>query len=162
MKSSLKLLKKTKSQAIVFSSFLISLIFPFTAIAQSSQFKKNSRNLGTFKGLGAYEPIVADQGSGPQTAGSAIAQFLSNIVGFLTILAGVYFLIYFILAAIKWISASGKPDKIEEAQKTMTNGVIGLIIVAASYAIIFIISTVLGINILNLGEVLLKIGAKQP
>lgn len=59
------------------------------------------------------------------------------------------FLIYFIVAALSWITAGGEKGKIESARNSMTNAALGLIIVIASYAIVGIVGGVLGLNILN-------------
>jgi cytochrome bd-type quinol oxidase subunit 2 len=102
---------------------------------------------GTIKGIpGAYEPDLADKGA------STLEQIFSNVVGVFTIVAGLLFIIYFILGGLNWITAGGKPDKVEKAKKMMTDAAIGMIAVTASYAVIFILGQILGINILQPGE----------
>lgn len=59
------------------------------------------------------------------------------------------FLIYFIVAALGWITSGGEKGKVEAARQQMTNAAIGLIIVIAAYSIVGIVGGVLGINILN-------------
>jgi len=81
-----------------------------------------------------------------------LESIFSTAIGFLTIFAGLYFMISFLIGAIGWTTAGGETDKIETAKKRMTNGAIGLIIVVAAYSIIFIIGKVVGIDILNLSE----------
>ncbi len=91
-----------------------------------------------------------------------LESILSNTIGFLTILAGLFFLVYFIVAGITWITAGGDAKKAEDARSRMTNGVIGLVIVVASYSIVFIIGQVLGIDVLNLGSAIIRIGPSSP
>ena len=110
--------------------------------------------IGKFRGLGAYEP----PGISVKTAGDAFAKILSNLVGFLTLIGGLFFLIYFMIGGLNWIMAGGKPENIQKAQDTMTNAVIGLIIMVAAYSIAFIVSKVLGVEFLNIGEVVSKLG----
>lgn len=111
--------------------------------------------LGTFKGLGAYEPEVSQDVS---SAGNILANILSNVISFLTLVAGIFFMIWFMIGALKWLTAGGKREQVEQAKSSMTNAAIGLIIVAASYAIIFIVGTVLGLDILNIGAMVQKLG----
>ena len=126
-------------------------------ISYSPIFAKEQKGLkiGIFEGLGAYEPEISQDVT---SAGSALANILSNIIGFLTILAGIYFIIYFMLGGLKWLTSSGKAERVEEAKKSMTNAAIGLIIVVAAYAIIFIVGLVLGIDILNIQKALQLLG----
>jgi hypothetical protein len=84
---------------------------------------------------------------------------LSNIFGFLTIVGGLAFLIYFVIGAISWITAGGDQQKVETARKYMTNGAVGMIIIVGAYAIIAIVGQVLGIDLLNPGELIKAIGA---
>ena len=114
--------------------------------------------IGELKPLpGAYEP-----GKGIEGAGKTLRNIFTNTLGVLTIVAGLMFVMYFVLGGISWITAGGKPDKVEQAKQQMTNAVIGLIIVVAAYGIAFIVGTVLGIPILQPGVFLdlLKPGGK--
>lgn len=103
--------------------------------------------LGTFKPPGAFAPNL----SNPTSASSvnSLSLFLSTFIGFLTTLAGLMFLIYFIIAALGWITSGGEKGKVESAKQQMTNAAIGLIIVITAYSIVGIVGGVLGVNILN-------------
>ena len=115
--------------------------------------------LGTFGGIGGYLPEVNPEEGGLGTTGNVLATFFSNILGFLTLLAGIFFLIYFLVGGLTWLTASGKSEQVEKAKQSMTNAAVGLIIVVAAYGIAFIIGTVLGLDILNIGAAIQKIGA---
>ena len=103
-------------------------------------------NLGTFKGLGAYLPKLLGGSTG---ATGQITNLISNVVGFLTIIGGLTFLIYFAVGALSWITAGGGADKVEKAKTTMTNATIGMIAMVAAYAITWIVGQILGVDILN-------------
>ena len=108
--------------------------------------------LGTFK--------APSSAFAPNTGAEAAATFeriLSIAMGGFTIVAAIYFLFTFITAAFSWMGAGGDAGKITQARDTMTNGLIGLIILVAAYAVIGIIGTMLGIDILNPGTLLLKL-----
>lgn len=80
---------------------------------------------------------------------SALEKVISNTLVVLTIVAGITFVLYFLLGGLSWITAGGQKDKVENAKAMMTNGVIGLIIVVVSYAIVWIVGKALGLDILN-------------
>ncbi len=108
---------------------------------------------GTITGIGGYNP-----GDSIETASKGLSDIISNIVGLLTIVAGISFLIYFTVGGLSWITAGGDTGKIEEAKDKMTGGAIGMIIVVAAWAISWILGQVLGVNFLNPVETLIKLG----
>jgi len=100
-------------------------------------------DLGQIQGTGQYQT---------GGAGALVPQldiFISNVVTALTIVAGIAFILYFMIGALSWITAGGQRDNVEKAQKQMTNAAIGMIAVVVSYFIAAIIGTILGIDILN-------------
>lgn len=107
-----------------------------------------TENLGNIKPL----PSSYDPGENITSAGKTLTDIFSNTLGVFTIVGGLMFILYFVLGGISWISSGGEQDKVEKAKKQMTNGVIGLIIVVTAYGIIFIVSAVLGFDILNPAE----------
>lgn len=105
------------------------------------------------KGLGTtYNPT----GSSPGAYLTTFELIISNALAVLTIVGGITFVVYFLLGGVNWITAGGKQDKIETAKGMMTNGAIGLIIILVSYALVWIIGKVLGLDILNPATVLQK------
>ncbi len=74
---------------------------------------------------------------------------LSAIITILTSLGGLIFLIQFFQGSISWISAGGDQKKISDARDRITHGVIGLVVIVVAYSVIGVISTILGIEILN-------------
>ena len=101
--------------------------------------------------LGKIEPLPGgyNPGKAPMVT---LAKILSNIIGTLTLFGGIFFIIFFLIGGLRWVTASGKQDKVEQAKSQMTNAAIGLIIVVAAYSIAFIVGQVLGIDILNPGK----------
>lgn len=97
---------------------------------------------GTITGPGAF---ATDPAQGAENFDS----LASTIFGFLTIVAGLAFALYFLLGALSWVTAGGDQQKVQNAKNQMTNAAIGLIAVVASYAIIGIVGAALGIDILN-------------
>ena len=108
---------------------------------------------GTITGIGGYDP-----GDSIETASKGLSDIISNIVGLLTIVSGISFLIYFTIGGISWITAGGDTNKVQDAQNKMTNGAIGMIVVVSAWAISWIMGRVLGVNFLNPIETLIKLG----
>jgi hypothetical protein len=63
------------------------------------------------------------------------------------VLAGIIILFFFILAGIGMISGAGQddPKKMEQAKATMTSALIGFVVVFASYWIVKLIGSLVGI-----------------
>jgi len=74
---------------------------------------------------------------------------ISTSVGILTVVSSLFFIVYFFMAALKWVTAGGDGGKVGKARDEMVQGVVGLIVVVAAYGIIGLLGTIIGINILN-------------
>lgn len=81
--------------------------------------------------------------------GALTETLVSTIISVLTVVAGIAFLIYFLMGGLTWITAGGDKNNTAKAQKQMTDAAIGLITVVVAYFIAGIIGTVMGIDILN-------------
>lgn len=97
------------------------------------------------------------RGLGPQPVnGDGVSQLegiISNIIGFITIVAFVFFLFQIIFAGYGFMSASGDEKKLETSRKKLTNGILGLTIVVVAYGLTAFIAGLLGIdNIFNLSS----------
>lgn len=101
---------------------------------------------GTLKAPGAFQPTA---GTGAAAGATPLESFLSVFLGFFTIIGGLMFLLYFVFGGLAWLSSGGDKGKVESARTQMTNAAIGLIIVVLAQFIIGIVSSVLGLNILN-------------
>lgn len=104
---------------------------------------------------GGYQPGGSIQGST-----GAIEKLISNVLVVLTIVSGLAFALYFLLGGLTWITAGGDKGKIEAAKAKMTNGAIGMIVIAVSYAVVWIVGKALGIDILNPGTLINSIKVK--
>lgn len=68
---------------------------------------------------------------------------LRTIIIFLITLAGLYSFVQFILGGFGIISAGGDSAKVETAQKQITNAIVGLIVIGASFLIAAVVSQLL-------------------
>ncbi len=88
----------------------------------------------------------------PATAGNffgftCIGNLISNLVSVAFILSAVAFFVFLVWGGFEWITSGGDKNKIESAQKRITSALIGLTIVAASFAIYNLVLTFFGINL---------------
>lgn len=102
---------------------------------------------GSLEGIGPLGQV-----GNLDTAVTLFNRILSNIIGVLTIGAGLWFIFQFMTGAIEWISASGDKAQTEKARKRITDGIIGLVVVVAAVFLIDIIGNMLGLKILQPGE----------
>ncbi len=87
-------------------------------------------------------------GSGTtEQGGTVIGKLVSNIAGLLFIFAFFLTFMYLLLGGIQWLTSGGDKAQLEQARNKITNAMIGLIIVAAAYAIFTLIGQFLGIDI---------------
>jgi len=100
------------------------------------------------QGPGTYQKVVGGN------AAYVFETLISTLVGALTAIAGLGFLIYFMIGGITWITAGDDQAKHQKAKKQLTDAAIGLIVVAVAYAIAGVIGVVLGIDILNPATIL--------
>ena len=117
-------------------------------------------NLIAQTSLGTLKPPSTAYSTGSEENAVAVANlegFISAMIGLLTILAGVFFIVYFLMAAFKWLTAGGDSGKVSKARDQILQGVIGLVVVVAAYAVIGLIGTVLGLDLLNPGKEIINL-----
>lgn len=72
---------------------------------------------------------------------------IGNVISFALSLVGVVLIIIFLYAGFLWMTAGGDTEKVKGARTMIMNAVIGLIIVAAAYALTrFIVAGVTGVS----------------
>lgn len=109
--------------------------------------------------LGTIDPVTDAYSKGSTTEAGALSNlelFLSNLIGFMTTLAAVFFIVYFFMGAFSWVTSGGDKGKTEKAREQITQGVLGLVLIIAAYAIIGLIGSIIGLDILTPGEQIKK------
>lgn len=95
-------------------------------------------------------------GPGIQTTGDAdsvikLENLISAILGFLTIIGVIFFVVQVILAGFSLISSKGDPKQFQAAQAKLVHNLIGLLIVVVAFGITAFLTNLLGItDIFNL------------
>jgi hypothetical protein len=74
---------------------------------------------------------------------------MNGIISFVMVIAAVLVFFYLIWGGIEWITSGGDKGKTESARNKITSAVIGLIVIAASYAVLTLALNFLGFSNLN-------------
>ena len=114
-----------------------------------------SENLGSpLKGIGPFGLEGADASTRPTTFQS----ILSSIVGIITIIGFIWFVILVITGAIGIMTAGGDKQGLESARKKLTSGLIGLVVLIAAIFIVGLIGTIIGVpNLLNIPDLINRV-----
>lgn len=87
-------------------------------------------------------------GSGPGEP--IIGRTISALVGVFIVVGFVLAIFHFMFGAFRWITASGDKTALQNAQDRMTQAVVGLIILAAAWAVMLLVSEFLGLDFPNI------------
>lgn len=93
-----------------------------------------------------------------RAVGAKFNAIIGSILGFLTIVGGLWFFIQFVLGGYAWISSGGDKNSLETARNKIFNAVIGLVIVVSAWVIVGLVGKIVGLKILNPGEIIQFIG----
>ncbi len=109
---------------------------------------------------GGFDTGDAPFSEGVETNEGALTNlesFISNIIGVLTVFGAIFFIVYFLIAALAWVTSGGDSGKLQNARERMLHGVLGLIILVAAYGIVGLIGSIIGFDILSPAEKLLEL-----
>jgi len=81
---------------------------------------------------------------------SALGLLVSNLVGALFIAGFLLAFVYLIMGGFTWITSGGDKTKLEKARDEITNSIIGIVVVAAAFALTSLVANFFGLSILNL------------
>lgn len=76
-----------------------------------------------------------------------LGSFVSKSFSAVILVAGLATFGYLIMGGITWITAGGDKGKLEEARNKITNGIIGLAIVASAWAVYLLLDYFFGIGL---------------
>ena len=104
--------------------------------------------------IGDFEVIgnIGLEGGGAAGAAGLLNTIISNLLGLLTIIAGIWFLIQIILAGYSFINAQGDQQKVDNARRQITNAIIGVVIVVGAIFFLSLIGELLDVKFLNIVE----------
>lgn len=73
----------------------------------------------------------------------------SSILNVVMLIAAILVFAYMIWGGVEWITSGGDKGKAESARNKLTAAIIGLVIIAASYAVVTLVVQFLGFNDFN-------------
>lgn len=88
---------------------------------------------------------------------STFELWISDIIGVITIIGTLFFIVYAFIAAFNWITAAGDKGKIEKAKDRLVWSTLGLILIVATYAIIGLIGGIIGLELLEPAKMIQEI-----
>lgn len=90
-----------------------------------------------------FGPLVNPFPNAPSTVGQT-GGFVSRLIGTLTFFAGMAMMGYLTYGAVQWSTSAGDKGQVDAAKKTITNAIIGIVIIVATYMIVGLLGRVLG------------------
>ncbi len=117
-------MKKLFNHIFILSALTLILIFPYFVFAE-----------GEIQALVNLQQVGETDGPYITTDDTTWTTIISSVINVIIGLLGVIFVVLIIYAGFNWMTAAGDEGKIETAKKTLTRAIIGLIIIAGSYAI---------------------------
>lgn len=108
---------------------------------------QQSTSLGTIggNGLGPFGNISSQGDYGGATA---LVNTISSVLGLMTVIGAIWFLLQVVFGGYEWMSASGDAKRIETARNRITNAFIGLVVIVAAWSILAVTGKFLGFNTL--------------
>jgi hypothetical protein len=111
--------------------------------------------------LGGFEPPTEAYSANSATTGSNAAlnleRFISNAIGALTVLGGLFFIFYFVMGGLNWVTAGGEQSKVTKARDQMIQGVVGMVVIVISYGLLGLVGGFVGFNFLNPGQAIIDL-----
>jgi hypothetical protein len=129
----MSLAKKRLTIILIWSVFIVSLVIvPFIDASAQSLWDQQAGRTGVETAYNA--------GTGSATD---LRVFVANVVKVFLSLLGLIFLIIIIWGGYQWMTAGGNEDNVKTAKSRIKNGIIGFIIILASYAIVDFVVTII-------------------
>lgn len=98
----------------------------------------------------AQEPVKIAAPVGFNITNFTIGEIVSWAVTVILVVAGLIFFFMLIIGGLRWILSGGDKASTEQARSQITAALIGLVIVFSAWAIAQLITSVFGVNILEL------------
>jgi hypothetical protein len=80
-------------------------------------------------------------------SGSLFFEIISGILQFMMLLGALIVLINLLQSGIEWIGSGGDSAKLESARSRITNSIVGLLLLSASFALWLLVKNFLGIEL---------------
>lgn len=96
---------------------------------------------------GSFSVNIGDEASSRIAINTSLGDFVSRSFSAVILVAGLATFGYLLYGGVQWIMSGGDKGKLEEARSKITNGIIGLAIVASAWAIYLLLDYFFGIGL---------------
>lgn len=96
---------------------------------------------------GSFSVNIGDEAKSRVAINTDLGTFVSKSISAIIMVAGLATFMYLILGGVQWIMSAGDKGKLEEAKSKITNGIVGLAIVASAWSIYLLLDYFFGIGI---------------
>ncbi len=96
---------------------------------------------------GSFNINIGDETKSRVAINTDLGSFVSKSFSAVILVAGLATFMYLVYGGVSWIMAGGDKGKLEEARAKITNGIVGLAIVASAWAIYLLLDYFFGIGI---------------
>lgn len=96
---------------------------------------------------GGFSVNIGDETKQRVAINNSLGDFVQRSFGGILLVAGLATFMYLVYGGIEWITSGGDKGKLEGARNKITNGIIGLTIVASAWAIYRLVDYFLGIGL---------------
>ncbi len=102
-----------------------------------------------------YNPVLPKKiGGGPtpsvSSGGIATGALITQLVDGIFVFAFIMALFFLLIGALHWITSGGDKANLENARNKITHAIIGLIIIAAAWAVMILVGNFFGIDFTNI------------
>lgn len=91
-------------------------------------------------------------GAGSISKISSLGRLVEMGAAAILIVGGLAFLVYLLMGGLNWITAGGDKGKVEHAREMITQGIIGIAILASVFALYGVVLRFLGVDSILLGQ----------
>jgi hypothetical protein len=96
---------------------------------------------------GSFSVNIGDETQSRVAINTDLGSFVSKSFSAVLLVAGLATFMYLVYGGVQWIMSGGDKGKLEEARAKLTNGIIGLAIVASAWAIYLLLDYFFGIGL---------------
>jgi len=91
--------------------------------------------------------LDSQAGGANKPAESIFGQTVQYLISAAFVISGLVFLVTFIMGAFSYMTSAGDEKQLDKAKKTMTNAVMGFVLVAITFLIVNVIENIFGISL---------------
>jgi prepilin signal peptidase PulO-like enzyme (type II secretory pathway) len=120
-------------------NILKKIVATIVFIASGAPLLALAQNNGVTSGL-VTSGVGGLFGSGGLSGATSLTDLITRAIQLMLLFAGAIAVVFVIIGGYWYITSAGNEETAEKGQKTLTNAIIGIVIIVLSYAIITVIS----------------------